>query len=196
MEQKAIVERLRGTEKKEGMTAEEALELERVLSVIKGIDLDRAIEQKQAEMLPVERAIARLNNGGSLVRRAKAKSVRKKKAHWKTRQARKRAENQLYYARRLKDRRREELAEKLKTAEGWWEHVSGTWKRKRVGLKITKEEWLTEVWPKVEGRIFITYRYNTKEAMSLGNMLVKDSDTDNVLFDGKEYALRKNGYIL
>jgi hypothetical protein len=196
MEDNKLAGLLKGSQKPQGMTGEEALELERVLSIINGIDLDKAIEQKQAQMLPMDRALARLNNGGQLVRRAKAKKAKRKKLHWRTKEARKRAENQQYYVRRGKDNRRKALAEKLTSAEGWWEHVSGSWKRKGLKVEVTGEEWKEAVWPVVEGRLFITYRYNCKEPMSLKNMIVKDTEDGAVLFDGKEHELKKLGYCL
>jgi len=191
-----LTERWMRAKNKEGMSGEEALELERVLSIINGIDLDKALDQKMKALPPMERAVAILNNGGSLVRRAKAKRAPKKKLHWRTKEARKRKENQQYYERRLKNLRREKLAEQLTSPEGWWEHVSSSWKRKGVPLKVTEEGWLEYVWPAVQGRVFITYRYNTKEPMSLGNMIVKDVEGGAVLFDGKEWLLKQQGYCL
>jgi hypothetical protein len=64
-------------------------------------------------------------------------------------------------------------------------------------VELTEEEWNREVEPRI-GRenVPVVFLVDREKPVSLGNILVRDSDSRSLLFDGTEYLMRKLGYIL
>lgn len=62
---------------------------------------------------------------------------------------------------------------------------------------MTEEEWLEHVQPCIpKGIVVELRRYIPKQGASLDNIVVYNAGTGEVLFDGKEWLLKQQGYIL
>lgn len=178
------------------LAPEELVELSRLWQKIEQITPEELAEAVQAEALPpIEQLAEDLKNAKAVTRKVKgAGRPKAKKQHWKT-TARKRKE---YYQSTVKYKRLIKKGELLSTGpEGWWEHIRGHWYQKGYEVHLTKQEWIDIVWPTLGGKVPVIRRYVTAEPISLENIYVVESGTqNNVLFDGKEWRLRKDGYIL
>lgn len=179
-----------GTGKK-GMSAEDALELAELLGKLKGIDLDAI---KAEEETAVTRLVKDLRNNKTVSRALKGKGRYKANLHWKTKAHKRRA----YYAEVGAPRRREKIAEQLTTPEGWYEYLTVGWHRHKVPYRLTLEEWLSTLYPLTVGRgkVPVFKRYNTRRPMALDNVIVRDMDSREVLFDGADWKMQQMGYTL
>lgn len=175
-------------------TAEEILEAAKLLERIMGIDLGQLEVERFESLRPMDQLVEDLQRDKRLKHRGPKGSTlkrTKRKQHWRT-TLRKRRE---YYHAKTRPREILAKAEQLKTPEGWYTHVTRKWVR--MGLEVfTLEEWVGEVWPTLEGRVPYVTRYDTGKGFTLDNVLVREDQSGIVLFDGKEYLLRKSGYIL
>lgn len=187
---------------KKPMSPTEALEMAELLEKLKGIDLNK-VETPAAVDTPVDQMIRNLKNNKTVTRALKGKGRYKANLHWKT----KAHKNRKYYAEVGAPRRRARLAELLTTPEGWYEYVVANWKRHRIPYRLTLEEFLEHVYPgmcrNTDGtfaerarNVPVFRRYNTRKPMALNNMIVRDMDTGEVLFDSTEYVMKKLGYAL
>lgn len=181
---------------KNKLDADSVLELNDLFNKIKGIDL-KAVEMEKLEaMRPVDRLVEDLKNDRKVVRKLKDRTgngrTPKPKVHYQTRRKRQRE----YYHNTTKPKRTIQKAELLTTPEGWWEYLTTSWKRKKVPVEMTKEEWLEVVWPILDGRLFVVRRYNVNGPISLENIYLQESGTTTTLFDGTEWKLQQLGYIL
>ena len=186
--------------KKDNLSPEDILAIQEVWEKLKGIDLEKAAEERLAKLTPVERMIEALNEKHGDMRKLRKDLNKKKRAtHWRTKRKRKRAKENRYYHSTLKAKRSLERAEQLKTPEGWWKHLNKvSWKPMKAKVTMTYEEFLEHFYePYIgKGRLVIFYRYDKQGPISLGNVLVRDNENREVLFDGKEYLLQQAGYVL
>lgn len=162
--------------------------LESLLELVNSIDLERAVEEKQAEMTPMDRLVEELRKGGTVVRKKK-----RPKMHYKVRR-RKRRE---YYARVEAPRRKKRLAAQLAQGpQGWYKFLRKQWQQQSIKVPLTLEEFETILWPAIEGYVFTVRRYDTKGPIRLDNIWVEDCESRKVLWDGKEHRLRELGMIV
>lgn len=163
-------------------------DLDAFLEMINSIDLEKAVVEKQESMTPMEKLVADIEKGRVVQRKRK-----RPKMHWKT----KRRKQRLYYKTTEAPRRKKRLAAQLKEgAPGWWRFLKKQWLQQKITVEMSEEEFSTVVWPVIDGYVFSVRRYEPRKGIRLDNIWVEDIDTGNVLFDGKEYALRAKGYIL
>lgn len=195
------------------MSLEDVTALNRLFDQLDRINVAELDKVKEDALSPMDRMVEELKKNKSVTRRVKGAQLKKRivhsetcsgeaggcrgncgSRHWKAAQ-RKRRE---YYQSTTKHKRVIKKGELLATgAEGWWEHIRGHWWQKGYEVTLTKEEWIEEVWPALKGRVPVIRRYNTNGPISLENIYVVESGTQKtVLFDGKEEAMRKAGYIL
>ena len=85
-------------------------------------------------------------------------------------------------------------------AEMWesgdtWGIVTKSWKARGIEPEISQEDWMELVHPHIVGSVFSLNRYDRTQGWSLENIYVVDTKR-TVLWDGKEYSLRKQGYCL
>ena len=175
------------------MTTEELLEASEILQRIMGIDLNKVELERYEALRPVDKLIEDLKQDKALQRGPKAKGLPRvrKKVHWRT----KRRRNREYYHAKTKWKNLEKRAESLKTGEGWYAHVILKWDQRGIP-HFTLEEWLEVIYPLLEGRVPYFTRYDTGKGYVLDNILVREDKTGDVVFDGKEWLLKKLGYIL
>ena len=174
------------------LSNEEILELSRLLVKIQEVDLGKLDEEKFEQLAPVDQVVAKLEDKG-LRRQLKAKQQKpkRKKLHWKTKAARKKA---YYYAARKPAKRRKKM-ELAKTPEGWYQIVTDKWKERGYEY-FSLEDWVGIIWPHIGYKVPVFSRYSFTEGYTVGNIWVRDADTGDTLFDGKEHLLREAGYIL
>ena len=188
--------------------AEELLELHDLLVKIRDDHLNRGVSDE-------ERILAALESFDIVKERKKATSSaakRKKqetKLHWKTIQKRKREARRRHYVSEKNKRKYEwkQIFEQAKAsgdeAGAWYKWLGRESTRmahkKRKGWKITEEEFREHIFPSLldgEGkpRIPVMQRYDKDGLWELPNMYV--TVEGRVVFDGKEYELKKLGYCL
>lgn len=155
-------------------------------------ELDIAVEAKRTQL---DRKIAELEKGVLTGRKAKKRPGRpfnngRNRQHWRTRK------------KYLKEYHRTVRAPKnlrarldLLRKDGWWGVMQKSWKRRRIPIEVTKEEW-EETVGTLEEYIPYVQRLDTRLGIRLDNVLVKDRDSGEVLFDGGLYSLRQSGQII
>lgn len=188
---------LEGKRKRGELSPEDVLEMQLLWEKVRTIDLDKAVAERIGKLTPVEKMIEGLEKNRSVkdLRRA----IKPKKLHYKTKKARIRKQKKVYYQEVAKPRRATRVAEQLKTPEGWWDHLHRTsWNKTGTLVELTFEEYLEHIYTPIigKGRLPLFFRYDKNKPAGLGNILVRDSETYEVLFDGKEFTLRQLGYIL
>lgn len=189
------------------ISPEEALEASKLLDKIMGIDLDRMEVEKLEALRPVDRLVEELRRDGKLRSGPKGRGLKPKdkrkhsptcsgkcrgncgSRHWRVRRRRERE----YYHAKTRAKRIDGKIKLLSTPEGWYAWVTKKWK----GVEhFTLEEWLGVIWPAMDGRVPYFTRYDTGRGYTLDNLLVREDKTGDVIFDGKEYLLRRLGYII
>lgn len=163
-----------------------------LLDVVKGIDLGEVVKETEQALSAQDRMIRDLKANRHIKRMLKGKGRYKANLHWKTKAAR----NRKYWNEVGNPRRRARVAETLNTGEGWFVYLTQGWRMHRTEVTLTLDEWLSVIYPLLEGRVPVFRRYNTKKPIALENVLVRDQDSREVIFDGTEYSLRQKGYIL
>lgn len=150
-------------------------------------------EEKRNALSPIDRLVEDLKANKDVARKLAGK---KKREHWKRAKRKKREYDKNRYREHLKPQRKKELAEKLTTARGWWEYLNRNWRWLKTPVELTEEEWNEVLYPAIYPRVPVFFRYDAKQPIRLDNLVVKDTETREVLFDGKEWLLRKQGYVL
>lgn len=174
------------------MSPEELVQLNEILGKINK-NVESELPKDIPQVRTVDDMVEDLKKSVAVTRRVKG-AQRPKKMHWRT----KRRKYREYYQKTGKHKRIIKRGELLSEgAEGWWKHIRGHWYQKSVPVEMTKEEWTDIVWPALKGRIPVIRRYNQNGPISVENIYIVESGTrNNILFDGKEYVLRSQGYIL
>lgn len=174
------------------LSPEEVLELIQGLERIKGIRL----EQLEApEPLPVARLKEQLESKAVKTAITLAARGGRRKAHWKERKRKQRERMRPYMAAKY---RQETLPKRTRLAkEGdWWSYYLMEWKKRGYKIALTKDEWEQEAGHCIgPDNVPIVFRLNTSKPVALHNLLIKDSHTKAVLFDGQEWMLKKIGAI-
>lgn len=141
-----------------------------------------------------ERLVVQLDSKGAKTAMTQAKRARKK-AHWKERKRKQRERMRPYMARKYRE---EQLPRRKKLAEDgmWWEYYVMEWRKRGLKIETSRDEWDSEVADKIgKDNVPIIFRFNTAKPVRLDNLMIKDADTKQVLFDGQEWLLRKLGAI-
>lgn len=171
--------------------------------------LDKLKESSAWDVFGVEQpktdaVLDAIKNDKLIVRRLRGKGrpkPRKTRRQLREEAKARRAKTNYYYENKKRPRRAAREAELLGSdrAEGWWSILSrknaSTWSRKE-GWDITLEEWKEAIGSSLDTGVPVVLRYNTKKPWTLDNIYLMDTETRNVLWDGKEWSLRKAGYIL
>jgi hypothetical protein len=176
---------------KESLDPREALDAAELVNKIGRIDLDALLRREKAKLTPMEQLAEAVAEGVEIKRR----KHKAKKQHWRTAQRKRKVYYRTVYAPHLKKKQAELLR---KGAEGWYTYLTAGWRRRKVEVDLTLEEFTTVVWPALGGRIPIFYRYDTTKPLSLSNIWVEESESreKRVLFDGMEHTLKASGYSL
>lgn len=181
---------------KEGSTRsiswEDVVALNRLNEALEKVSIETLLAKKEEQKTDLDKLVDKLKAGGKLDRAIRKAKQKKRKQHWRTAKRKRRQ----YYEAVASPRRKQKLAEQLTTAEGWWEHITSSWKRKKQTVLLTEDEWHNVLWPALAGHVFIVQRYDPAKPISLDNIYVTRTATGEVLFDGKEHLLRMLGYVL
>jgi hypothetical protein len=171
---------------------QELLDMTSFLDTLNRIDLGKLESEKEKALKPTDRMIRDLKANKKVSRYLKGKTAPRKKMHWK--QKRRNLRN--YYHEHAKPRRALRRAELLTTGEGWYKYLREEWRDRKTPVRMTEGEWVREVYPLLEGRLPVIIRYDSSKPIALENIYVVDTDTRAVLFEGKDYELKKLGYCL
>lgn len=174
-------------------TPEELLEALEVANRIAGMDIEGMLEAKRT---PLEKALAKADEElvASINRRRRAKPASAKREHWRTA---KKKRKEIYH-KVTKPRRQMRKAEQLRGgAKGYYQYLRTGWIKTGTKFTLSEEEFITHVWPHINGRLPMFLRYNPKEPVSLYNIYAVDVDNEKqVLFDGMELRLQQQGFTL
>lgn len=177
---------------------EELLEASRAKQLFTRVD-DKAFEEAIAAAVAEERAklTDRQNAANDLLEGKRvsralrlAKRPGPKKQHWRA----KRRWRKQYYREVLVPKERQRKAALLE-GDGWG-LVHDYWHRTCKEYTLTQEEWMEFVEPGVVGKMFYVNRYDTTKPYTIENLIVRESSTRKVLFDGMEHKLKSLGYML
>lgn len=177
--------------------AQEAQDMLHLLEKLQRIDLDKVKLEERNLVAPMDRLIDDLKNNRKVqtrVLKGREGNGRKPKpkVHWQV----KKKKRQAYYENYRKPTRSRRKAEMLSTPEGWYKYLMIGWVKKKVEVELTLDQWRDTLWPAIGGRLFVIFRYNVNGPISLDNIYLLDSDTREVIFDGKEHRMRELGHIL
>lgn len=179
-------------ENEKGLRPEDVLALEAQWEALMAIDLTALEKEKEARKTSIEKLIEDVKLGNKLVRQfGKKKPIGRPKLHWKTRIKNRAATKSKYYANTWKPKRKAELAQELTTPKGWYEHITRQWKGEVFGYR----QWVKYLWPRLEGRVPVFKRDDTKKGWTLDNVVMYESGTRNVLFTPEDYALLRSGDV-
>lgn len=188
---------------KGGPTPDEALRMIEALEKIRAGVFDEkpnappGSAERKLKLTPIDQAVETLKAGGTFKRELKrAKKVAKPKKHWSTKKALKRKYDRERYKEVLRPMRKAALAESIQTAEGWWEVARKGWERHGVPVEMTEEEFKTVVFPAFYPHVPVFFRLDKGKGWRLDNLLVRDTESRKVLFDGNDYVLFTLGYTL
>lgn len=154
-------------------------------------ELDAAVEARRTKL---DRFDEQLDKGVKGGRRKQKRPGRpyangKGKQHWRTR--RKYLKDYHQKVRAPKNRAKAIAALREK---GWYGYLLIGWKRRHLPVDVTLEEW-NEVVGTMENVVPFVTRYDTSVGIRLDNLLIRDRDTGETVFDGKEYQLKLYGCI-
>ena len=176
---------------------EEMLEVTRVLERINKLSQVQVEEVIRREGTPLEQYVRALEDDDKQLRkelqfkRKKTELQRKtgrKKQHWKTAQKKERE----YHVRVRGPRRRAKMAREIAEG-GWWPRVRTNWVGNGLDIHMSEDEWVEYIQPRVGDRLPTVWRIDTSKGISLGNIVVKDRETGELLYDGAEYQLYQQG---
>lgn len=163
-----------------------------LVRMIRGLE---AIKKLELPAVQPDLLIDRLESQGTKAAMTKAKKPRRKRDHWKTKQRKQRERMRPYMAKKYREElmpRRKRLAE-----DGmWWEYYVMEWKKRGLKIEVSRDEWESEVAGCIgQENVPMIFRFNTAKPVRLENIIIKDVDTKQVLFDGQEWMLKKLGAV-
>ncbi len=173
-----------------------------VEALLRGLELDAAIRQAEAEEfitklhpLSLELALKEVKETGRIVTRAGRVDGRRAAGKRRAKQNAKRRNKK---ARQQRWKRKWKLESLEQAVEGnYYEYISRRWKKKGRKWAIGREEWDLYVQPCTPNKATVELRrYDTSLPTTLDNIVVYNVDGGAVLFDGKEHAMRIAGYML
>lgn len=183
------------------LTPDEVVRFMEIQRLLQGLDLDALEKERKARETPRERVLARLGMQASKKQMTQIKKRKpgRPKLHWKQKKRKHREYMRKYMAERYHEVAKPRRAAARKAClEGndWYGYLMIGWRHHQKKVELTKEEWDRAIARRIGESIPVVLRYNANEPISLYNILVKDSDTRSVLFDGKEQALIDGGYVV
>lgn len=161
---------------------DELLGMMRQIDVIDLSKLEEEIKEKRSTLDKAAEAMEKMD--------FKRHPPKKKKLHWK---AKKRKERE--YNKNVRRPRRAKARAELLRKGGWYGILRMDWEKRGVSWEISPEDWETHV-GSLDSCVPMVTRYDAALGISLTNVLIRDRDSLKVVFDGKEYELRKMGYII
>lgn len=114
----------------------------------------------------------------------------KSRQHWRTRRKYLKDYHQKVRAPKNRAKALAALREK-----GWYGYMCIGWRKRKIPVEVTLEEW-TETIGTIENVVPYVERYDTSKGISFENILIRDRDTGETVFDGKEHYLKQSGCIL
>lgn len=154
-------------------------------------ELDRAVEAKRTVK---DRFTEELSKGVLKAKKPKKPGPPFKngrcRQHWRSRK--KYLKNYHKTTRAPKTR---DMVVRTLSSEGWYGYMCMRWKKRKIPVEVTREEWEAAV-GLMENVVPFIERFDTSKGISLDNILIRDRTTRVVVFDGAEYSLRKNGSVL
>lgn len=142
-----------------------------------------------------EQIVAQLERKGTKDAMTRAARPKRKRDHWKVKKRKQRERMRPYMARRyhelIKPRRAKAADEK-----DWYEVYRMEWKKRGHKVELPRGVWDERVGPRIGDRVPVIFRLDTRKPVSAYNILVKDSETKEVLYDGHEEQLRDLGALL
>lgn len=182
------------------LSPDEAVAMLALQRKLEGLDLERLEKERQERETPREKLLREIESQGAKKRMTQAKKRKpgRPKVHWKTKKRKHREFMRKYMAERYHEvakPRRKEQARQALVDNDWYSYLMIYWKSNaRKKIVLSKDEWDRCVAPRIgEEHRPIVFRYDTAKPVSLYNIVVKDSDTRRVLFDGAEQRLRDIG---
>lgn len=153
------------------------------------------VKEPVVEVLSLDRLKGELDSVGGKGALTRAVRGGRRKAHWKERKRKQRERMRPYMAQKYKEAtmpRRKRLAEEGK----WWDYYLMEWKKRGYKVEATEEQWLEYVQPTfTEQSVPVVFRFNTAKPIRLENLMIRDTETKTVLFDGQDWMLRQLGAI-
>lgn len=192
------------------ISEEDAKELVRLAEKLAKIDLEKLAEEKERSKTPLDRLAEDLKANRTVLailsKKGKGKITHSPTCsgrcggrcgdnHWRVKRRKKRVRDKRYKD-KIRALRKAEVAEKVRTKEGWWDILTQKWREKKVEVELTREEFFEVIFPSFYPRVPLFLRYETDKPVSLENLIVRDQETGEYLWDGKEYLLVKMGYAV
>ena len=176
---------------KDKLSPEDALAFNEMMLQLNQIDLTVYARELADGKSGREKLVETLKANKKLDRGLKGRGLKRKKQSWQAKKAYRKRYNEMVG----EPRRKAKLAEELEK-NGWYPYLMHGWKKNKMPVKITAEEWNSEIAPLLGESIPVVRRYDTKKPVCLYNCIVYDSNTRAVLYDGAEAKLRELGMIL
>lgn len=179
-------------------------ELKRLLETmakVTSIDLDLLEAARNARLSPREKVLRDLESQGTKGRMTKIKKrgPGRPKVHWKARKRKHRESRRKWEREHYREVGRPRRLAKMGDALGsgdWFSYCQVSWKSNAQKVEMTKAQWDEKIAPHVGDRRPVVFRYDKEGTISLYNVLVKDSDTREVLYDGQEQKMKDEGFAL
>jgi hypothetical protein len=156
------------------------------LAKVNRINLVEVEQAAEAAKTVQQKFIEELEKGKPL-NRAKPK---RKKLHWK-----KRVKYLREYHQNVRRPRNAVAKGELLRKEGWYALLKQGWDKAGTPVEVSKEEWDEAVGALLDC-VPVVGRYDTSIGIRLDNVVIRDRDTLKVVFDGKEWDMKRRGYIL
>lgn len=169
-------------------------------ALLEALELDELIRRKELEDLlpapkPLDKALESLKKEGVVRERTGKVDGRReagKKRAAKNRKRKALNKKQQRWRRRWNERMLEEAK-----GGNWYPYLEGRWRRRKRPLAFSEEQWLKHVQPAIpEGCVIELRRYCPDKPVTLDNIVVYDNSNGNVLFDGAEWKMKEQGWIL
>lgn len=146
------------------------------------------------------RILSRMESQGTKRRITVAKKGGQKKTHWKAKKRKKRI-YQRWYMNRVYKEKTAPVRTKLAEEGDWYRLYRMEWTKRGFKVEVSEEEWNSVVDPILnppEGEkvVPVVYRLNTTKPVALGNILIRNSDTKAIVFDGHDWQLRRLGVLV
>lgn len=165
-------------------------------ALLRSLELDAAIRGIELPApTELEEALDSLKKQGQIITKSGRMDGRRLAGK---KRAKKNAQRKAHCVRQQRwERKWKERGIKQAMDGNYFEYISRRWKKKQRQWLISEAEWLEYVQPSIPTDCFIDVRrYETNKPTTLDNIVVFNSATGDVLFDGAEWYLKQQGYTL
>jgi hypothetical protein len=158
------------------------------------------VREEVEEMPPLpeepttEKLVEQLERKGTKDALTRASRPRRKRDHWKTKRRKHREYMQPYMAKRYRELIKPRRA-KAASEGDWYEVYLMEWKKRGHKVELPRGVWDERVGPRIGDRVPVIFRLDTRKPVSAYNILVRDSETKEILYDGHEEQLRDLGAV-